>query len=59
MQSHQGLLWCAIILLIVTNITLICIPELAREFPTNYLLLLGFTLAESYLVAYTSTQYQA
>ena len=59
MLSNQGLLWGAVILLIVTNLTILCIPQVAREFPTNYLLLLCFTLAESYIVAYTSAQYES
>lgn len=56
--AHKGWLWCAAIFLLMTNIAILCVPGMARTVPTNYLLLLAFTIAESYLVAYTSALYQ-
>ena len=56
--AHKGWFWFALILMLTTNLAIICAPNVAREVPTNYLLLLAFTAAESYLVAYTSSLYQ-
>jgi len=45
-------IWLMIITLVVafsSLIALACIPNLARSVPTNYILTLVFTIAESYL----------
>lgn len=35
----------------IIMLIIICIPSMGRTVPTNYILLLGFTLCESYMVA--------
>ena len=55
--KHKALLWTALITLLVTNFAIICITSLARRVPTNYLLLLLFTVSEAYTVAYTAAKY--
>jgi hypothetical protein len=51
MINNYWLLIIAIITLIFTEITLICCRKVARKVPINYILLLIFTLCESYLLA--------
>jgi FtsH-binding integral membrane protein len=42
----------ALIGAITVGLTLVCCNEVAREVPTNYILLLVFTICEAYLVSY-------
>ena len=42
----------AFIIVIFTEIMMICITPLRRKVPINYILLLLFTLAEAYIVSY-------
>lgn len=55
--SHPGVLYSAIALQFVFIIILVCFRESTRVVPYNYLLLFGFTLAESYLIGAISSQY--
>ena len=59
MEQNWGFLILAMILVIMTEITIICVRKLARKVPINFLLLSVFTLAESYMVAYISSYYAA
>jgi protein lifeguard len=56
--KHKALLWTSLITLLVTNIAIFCVPGIARRVPTNYILLLLFTLSEAYTVAYTAARYE-
>ena len=54
----NGLYWIATIIVISTMISLMCCSHLARTVPVNYILLLIFTLAESYVVASITQFYE-
>lgn len=58
-QSHFELFIIAIVILFVTMIALVCCGELRRKAPTNYIFLFIFTLAESFLLAVSSSTYKA
>merc|ERR1719183_303904 len=62
MKSHQqGLLvffmFLALAVTLATVCALTCNPALARNVPTNYILLSIFTLAESALIGFICTRY--
>ena len=57
MQKNWGFLIVAFIVMIFTEIALICCRKMARKVPVNYILLLIFTLCESYLVANICSYY--
>eukprot|EP00744_Colponema_vietnamica_P000296 GILI01000532.1.p2 GENE.GILI01000532.1~~GILI01000532.1.p2 ORF type:complete len:258 (-),score=85.08 GILI01000532.1:154-903(-) len=52
-----GFMWAALAVSLVCIIALSCCPGVARQYPTNYILLGIFTLAESYLVGAVSATY--
>lgn len=55
-EENPALKWIAIIIVFGTIISLMCCQNLSREVPINYILLIIFTLAESYIiVVYTSS----
>ena len=56
-RANTWLLWVSIVLTIVLMYALGCYKEIARKVPLNYILLLIFTLAESYVVSFISSQY--
>lgn len=56
--DHPGFIWSAYAITLATIIALACCGNLRREYPTNYILLTVFTLAESYLVGCISATYQ-
>ena len=49
----------SVIIMFGTLLCLMCIRNLCREYPTNYIILLIFTLTVSYTVGLVTTQYQA
>ena len=51
MRDNYGWLIAAMVILVVVNCAMICVMSLARTVPINYILLLVFTLCESYIVA--------
>ena len=55
--EHTWLLWTSFGVALLTELPLLCFPGLARTVPTNYALLVTFTLAESYMVAYICVVY--
>lgn len=59
-QFQRDNVWLVIVCAVVTLITiyaLACYRKIARSVPINYILLLVFTLAESYIVSYIASQY--
>ena len=54
MASSVGFFYLCVAGVFFTEIPIICCPSVARNVPLNYILLLIFTLCESYLVAYTT-----
>lgn len=56
--SNPQLLWIALAASLVFICLLTCIPEAARTFPNNYLLLFGFTITEAFLVGVITAQYE-
>lgn len=57
-EENPALKWIAIIIIFSTIISLMCCQSLSRQIPINYILLIIFTLAESYMIAvYTSFFY--
>jgi protein lifeguard len=59
MMYHWGWLLAAILLAIFIEIALICGRSLARKVPINYILLLIFTVCETYMVACSTVYYSA
>jgi FtsH-binding integral membrane protein len=57
MHDHYGLMITAMIGSIVICCVMICCINLTRMVPINYLLMLGFTLCESYMVASVAARY--
>ena len=54
LEDNIWILIVASVFSIALSCALVCVRKLARTVPTNYILLGGFTLAESLLVAYTA-----
>jgi len=52
MQEYWWLYIVAVLLAIILEITLICVRKVSRTVPINYIILLLFTLCESYFVAW-------
>ena len=50
--QHFWLALLASVISLVISCTLSCVPSVARTVPTNYILLLVFTLLEAYTVAF-------
>jgi protein lifeguard len=49
--------WTSFTVALLTELPLLCFREFARKVPLNYFLLITFTLAESYLVAFICAVY--
>ena len=49
--NNQWLMWVSFVVLIITEITIFCCPA-GRKHPINIILLLIFTLCESYSISY-------
>lgn len=58
LHSHPTLIYFIFALTLAALYALACVRSLARTVPTNYILLLVFTLGESYLVSCTTSMYQ-
>ncbi|XP_058124573.1 protein lifeguard 1-like [Anopheles ziemanni] len=58
-QESVPLFWIAFIVMFVALIGISCCGEMRRKAPMNFILLGLFTLAESFLVAVVSAQYDA
>lgn len=58
MISSPGFIYLCVAGAIFTEIPIICCPSVARKVPLNYILLLIFTMCESYLVASTTIYYE-
>ena len=58
MVSYPGLVYLFFFGALFTEIPIICCPSVASQVPLNYVLLLIFTLCESYLVAYITLFYE-
>ena len=52
MQENYWLVIIVSIFIVVIQITLICVPSLARKTPHNYIALLMFTMLEAYWIAF-------
>ena len=52
MLEHKGVMIIMLLLVIILPIIIICFPGIMRQVPQNYIILLVFTLAESYFVGY-------
>lgn len=50
-NTHPALLWVALIGSIIVILAICCIPGMSRTVPTNYILLLLFTIFEGYIVS--------
>lgn len=50
--ANPGFLWISLIGTVVTMICIMCFRSLARNVPTNYILLGIFTLCESYMISF-------
>jgi FtsH-binding integral membrane protein len=56
-NNNTYLLWVALGLSLVTMISLVCFPVVARRVPFNYLLLFTYTLAEAYILGWVAVHY--
>ena len=57
MHEHWGLMLAAMIGSVAICCTMICCINLTRTVPVNYILMLGFTLCEAYMVAGVASRY--
>jgi protein lifeguard len=55
--KNTWLLWTSFAVALLTELPLLCFREVARKVPLNYVLLITFTLAESYMVAFICAVY--
>jgi hypothetical protein len=59
-QATNGwAMWTAVIAILTSLICIYCVHGVARAVPMNYILCLIFTLAEAYLVSFTTTKYDS
>jgi FtsH-binding integral membrane protein len=56
-SANIWLLWLSLAISITTMIVFACFPSLMRQYPTNYIILFGFTCAEGLLVGLICAQY--
>ena len=56
-MQNPGIFYFCVTLTIILPIILMCNKNLAREVPTNYLILSAFTISESYLVSTACSLY--
>ena len=56
--SNPSMLYLCIIGVLLTEIPILCCQSVAQKVPLNYILLLIFTLCESYIMAYTTSYYE-
>ncbi len=56
--STIALLWFFAILAIVLMLVICCVPSIARQVPTNYILLGLFTFSEAYVISYVCAAYE-
>lgn len=52
--KNYWLMYVSIAFMIVTEVLILCCPT-GRQYPANLILLLVFTMAESYLVSFTTS----
>merc|ERR1712096_296212 len=57
MYDNFWCFWVALVVMIFTMCTIACSRTAAKSVPTNYILLLVFTLSESFMVAFICTFY--
>jgi FtsH-binding integral membrane protein len=57
MRNNMWLMWVAVGMTLVTICAMTCCQDLARNYPTNYILLFTFTTFEGVLVGFVSAQY--
>lgn len=57
MIDHYWLYWVFIFVGLIVEIMMICIRPLRRKVPINYMMLLIFTLCESYLLSFVCMIY--
>lgn len=57
MITHTGILFFMFIILIIIPIVIICCRGIMRQVPQNYIILLIFTLAESYCIGFICSFY--
>lgn len=57
--NNPWLLIVALVVVLVSMLTLACCGEVRRKSPTNYILLALFTLAESFMLGVSSAAYEA
>lgn len=57
-QQNTGIYYAALIASIVLIIAIVCCGNLGRSYPTNYILLFGFTIAESIVIGFSIAFYE-
>jgi len=57
MRQNMWLMWVAVGMTVVTMCAMACCQNLVRQYPTNYMLLFGFTTFEGVLIGFVSAQY--
>ncbi|XP_026841019.1 protein lifeguard 1 isoform X2 [Drosophila persimilis] len=58
-QKNPYLVWIALVVLIVTMISMACCESVRRKTPLNFIFLFLFTIAESFLLGMVAGQYEA
>ncbi|XP_077290207.1 protein lifeguard 1-like isoform X4 [Arctopsyche grandis] len=58
-REHPALWWIALVVMIVTLISMACCSSVRRKAPMNLIFLTLFTLAEAFMLAMASSTYQS
>merc|ERR1711872_1010760 len=58
-MAHQEMWWIALVLMIVSLISLACCPGVRRKTPHNFIFLGLFTLAEGFMLGTITARYSA
>lgn len=58
-QKHPEMFWIALVIMIVTLISMACCTNVRRKAPMNFIFLALFTFAQSFLLAVTTAKYQS
>ena len=57
-NAGQALVWISLVMIIGLMIGMYCNPNMVKKYPTNYIVLFGFTGCMSYIVGITTASYQ-
>lgn len=57
LQSREWLLWVSVVCTLATICVMVCLPEICRQYPTNYAFLFLFTYFEAVMIGFVSAMF--